>query len=86
MCTVNVLLACVVPVGTVTPFAPPHCSTPAAIAQLPPQPLPCEAIVQDRPGFVGNVSRNFTPWSLERGTVVGVRAADLFGCKRPPRT
>ena len=58
MCTVNVLAACVVPAGTVTG---PQVSTPAAIAQLPPQPAPCEAIVQDRPAFVGSVSVKVTP-------------------------
>src|SRR5436305_328526 len=61
MCTVNVLAACVVLCGTVTPFAPPQCNTPAAIAQLPFQPAPCAAIVQDRPAFTGSVSFSFTP-------------------------
>src|SRR3954451_16368248 len=61
MCTVNVLAACVVLCGTVTPFAPPQVNTPAAIAQLPFQPAPCESIVQFRPAFVGNVSFSFTP-------------------------
>src|SRR5438128_6840135 len=45
MCTVNVEAACVVPAGTVTG---PQVSLPAAIAQLPFQPAPCEAIDQDR--------------------------------------
>src|SRR3954451_4497048 len=63
MCTVNVLAACVVLCGTVTPFAPPQVNTPAAIAQLPFQPAPCEAIVQDRPAFVGKVSFSLTPWA-----------------------
>src|SRR4051795_2064566 len=61
ICTVNVLAACVVLCGTVTPFAPPQVRTPAAIAQLPFQPAPCESIVQFRPAFVGNVSFSFTP-------------------------
>ena len=47
MCTVNVVAACVVPAGTVTG---PQVSLPAAIAQLPSQPAPCDAIDQDRPG------------------------------------
>src|SRR5438876_8227864 len=53
MCTVNVDAACVVPAGTVTG---PQGRTPAAIAQLPPHPVPCAAIVQDRPALVGSVS------------------------------
>src|SRR5204863_163138 len=61
MCTVNVDAAWVVLCGTVTPFAPPQCNTPAAIAQLPFQPAPCAAIVQDRPAFTGSVSFSFTP-------------------------
>ena len=58
MCTVNVEPACVVPAGTVTG---PQDRTPAVIAQLPPQPAPCEAIDQDRPAFEGRVSFNITP-------------------------
>src|SRR5204862_269909 len=60
MCTVKVLAACVVPAGTVTG---PQDKTPAAIAQLLFQPAPCEAIDQDRPAFVGNVSDKVTPWA-----------------------
>src|SRR5439155_24603135 len=58
MCTVNVDAACVVPAGTVTG---PQDRTPAAIAQVLFQPPPCEAIDQDRPAFVGNVSDKVTP-------------------------
>src|SRR4051794_30233416 len=58
MCTVNVDAACVVPAGTVTG---PQDNTPARIAQVPFQPAPCEAIDQDRPAFVGNVSNKVTP-------------------------
>src|SRR5262245_38426925 len=58
LCTVNVEAACVVFAGTVTG---PQVSLPAAIAQLPFQPAPCEAIDQDRPALVGSVSDKVTP-------------------------
>src|SRR5436190_7086350 len=61
MCTVKVLAACVVLPGTVTG---PQERTPAAIEQpFWPQPEPWEAIVQDRPAFVGSVSLSVTPWA-----------------------
>src|SRR5438477_495907 len=53
MCTLNVLAACVVPAGTVTPFAPPHLSVPPAIAHVLFQPAPWLSIDHDRPAFVG---------------------------------
>src|SRR6516162_4708432 len=60
MCTVNVEAACVVPAGTV---AGPQVRTPAAIAQLPPQPEPWPAIDQSRPAVVGSVSVRLTPFA-----------------------
>jgi hypothetical protein len=66
MWTVNVDAASVVPAGTVTPFAPPQVRTPAAIAQLPPQPVPCDAIVHASPAVVGSGSLSFTPCASPR--------------------
>src|SRR4029077_15993002 len=43
MCTQKVLLPGVVPVGTVTPFWPPHVSVPEAIEHEVPQPAPWPA-------------------------------------------
>ena len=60
MCTVNVEFASVVPAGTV---AGPQVRTPAAIAQLSPQPAPVLSIDQDRPAFVGRTSLSVTPWA-----------------------
>src|SRR5579884_367973 len=64
MCTVNVDAPCERFAGTVTPLAPPHVRLPPAIAQLPPQPEPCEAIDQFRPAFFGSTSLSFTPFAL----------------------
>ena len=74
MCTVNVDAACVVSAGTVTG---PHVRTPAAIAQLPFQPAPCEAIDQSRPAFVGSVSVKVHARRVPETVVVdGQREAD----------
>src|SRR5437763_1276559 len=58
-CTVKELVASAVPLGTVTPAAPPQFKTPAVIEQLPPsppQPAPVWSIDHDKPGFDGNGS------------------------------
>src|SRR5947209_6198887 len=55
-CTVKELVASAVPLGTVTPAAPPQFRTPAVIEQLPPQPGPALSIDHDRPGFDGSGS------------------------------
>src|SRR5436190_1674659 len=50
-------------IGSVTVTGP-QVRTPAAIEQpFWPQPEPWEAIVQDRPAFVGSVSLSVTPWA-----------------------
>src|SRR5258708_6388637 len=62
-CTVKVLVASAVPLGTVPPPWPPQCRTPALMEQLPPQPAPWLSIDQDRPAFAGSGSLNLTPFA-----------------------
>ncbi len=70
-CTVKVRAAGVVPPNRHRPAV----REPAAIEQLPPQPAPWDAIVQDRPAFVG---------SLRQDDAMGVAVAGVVHRHREP--
>ena len=71
----NVDAAWVVPASTV--FGPQE-RTPAAIAQVPPQPAPWPAIDQDRPAFTGSVSESVTPFASPRPELDTVKVKPIW--------